>query len=65
MIQSLSCITPRGNIYTINKDKKLLYLTHPKLAAVLYKHATTQEVNDYYSCKAQYFFSVSMAVNPY
>ena len=65
MIQSLSCITPRGNIYTINKDKKLLYLTHPKLPAVLYKHATTQEVNDYYSCKAQYFFSVSMAVNPY
>ena len=28
MNQSISCITPRGNVYTINKDKKLLYLTH-------------------------------------
>ena len=37
MTQNITCVTYRGNIYTINKDKKLLYLTHPKLAASLYK----------------------------
>lgn len=42
MNQSISCITPRGNVYTINKDKKLLYLTHPKLASVFYGNDKSQ-----------------------
>jgi len=55
MTQSISCITPRGNIYTINKDKKLLYLTHPKLAKVLYKNAAIEnEDDDYYVRKVKY-----------
>ena len=55
MKQSISCITPRGNVYTINKDKKLLYLTHPKLASVLYGNDKSQDTDDYYVRKARYF----------
>lgn len=55
MKQSIGCITPRGNIYTINKDKKLLYLTHPKLAAAFYGNDELQDADDYYIRKAKYF----------
>ena len=55
MKQSISCITPRGNIYTINKDKKLLYLTHPKLASALYGNDESYDSDDYYIRKAKYF----------
>lgn len=55
MKQSISCITPRGNVYTINKDKKLLYLTHPKLASALYGIDKSQDTDDYYIRKARYF----------
>ena len=55
MKQSISCITPRGNVYTINKDKKLLYLTHHKLASALYGNDNSQDTDDYYIRKARYF----------
>ena len=55
MKQSIGCITPRGNIYTINKDKKLLYLTHPKLVSAFYGNDELQDADDYYIRKAKYF----------
>ena len=45
MNQNISCITPRGNVYTINKDKKLLYLTHPKLASALYGNDNSRDTD--------------------
>lgn len=55
MTQNITCVTYRGNIYTINKDKKLLYLTHPKLAASLYKKISSNNTDDYYTRKVLYF----------
>lgn len=48
----LSSITANRNIYTINKDRKHLFLTHPLLVPHLY--GTNEESSDYYSRKASY-----------
>ena len=36
----LSCMTAGHNIYTINRERKQLFLTHPQLVPHLYKKTT-------------------------
>lgn len=38
----LSCATDSHNIYTINRNKKLLFLTHPSLIPFLYNQNEKQ-----------------------
>lgn len=49
----LSCVTFGHNIYTINKDKKCMFLTHPLLVPYL---ADKEQINieSYYAHKASY-----------
>lgn len=54
MYPCISCITQRGNIYTVNKDRNFLFLTHPQLATCLYGQVANLGVDDYYIRKAQY-----------
>lgn len=54
MDSTLSCMTDGHNIYTINKERKLLFLTHPDLAAHLYNETPAQDASDYYARKAAY-----------
>lgn len=49
-----SCITEKGNIYTINKNKKTLFLTHPQLLPYLYNVDNQSKSEDYYAQKAKY-----------
>lgn len=48
----LSSMTANRNIYTINKDRELLFLTHPLLVPHLY--GANEDSTDYYSRKASY-----------
>ena len=50
----LSCMTAGHNIYTINRERKQLFLTHPQLVPHLYKKTTIDSQSDYYARKAAY-----------
>lgn len=50
----LSCATDSHNLYTINKNKKLLFLTHPSLIPYLYNQNGKTDEDSYYAHKAAY-----------
>lgn len=50
----LSCATDSHNIYTINRNKKLLFLTHPSLIPFLYNQNEKADEDSYYARKAAY-----------
>lgn len=50
----VSCMTDSYNIYTINKDRKILFLTHPNLVAYLHDLSKADGNDDYYARKALY-----------
>lgn len=51
----ISCISAGKNIYTINRDKKNLFLTHPTLASHLHGRSENENSDDdYYARKASY-----------
>ena len=50
----LSCMTAGHNIYTINRERKQLFLTHSLLVPYLYKKTTINSHSDYYARKAAY-----------
>ena len=47
----LSCMTAGHNIYTINRERKQLFLTNPQLVPHLYKKTTIDSQSDYYARK--------------
>lgn len=47
----LSCATDSHNIYTINRNKKLLFLTHPSLIPFLYNQNEKADEDSYYARK--------------
>ena len=47
----LSCMTAGHNIYTINRERKQLFLTNPQLVPHLYKKTTIDSQSDYYASK--------------
>ena len=50
----VSCMTDSYNIYTINKDRKILFLTHPNLVAYLHDLSKADGNDNYYARKALY-----------
>ena len=46
----LSCATDSHNIYTINRNKKLLFLTHPSLIPFLYNQNEKADEDSYLLC---------------